>query len=403
MKSQPENKLLSALRFISVAQKYNGSDIERFSMLVFREARAFNNVIAAGCPIEEDLRCCPQTQRLVAALEECKPGYQITLHQDQFLEVRSGEFVANVPLIDGGKLQWCVPDPLLITVDDRLRAALLAIYSIVNEKSDRVHEAAILLQANTCMSTNGRLILEAWHGWDLPPDILIPKSIVKAIDKAKKPLVGIGFGNASATFWFEDKSWLRTQRYLTKYPAHAMMNTATTLRPIHPTLFSAVHQLQAFSEDGQLYCWDNQASSHPFIKPNPFNAKIRAGIQGVQGSRVYPIDTLLAIHPFASQIDDTTIKNRSIVYGKRLVKTGTKKSDVLEVKMRGAFAHTIEEDEQPLPPVNYPPNMATWNTPMLAPGYCGEVSGTCQGKCDGTCLEIYNRNAQHITDEDIPF
>lgn len=380
--NSPDIGLLHALQFISVAQRANGSDNERHCMLSNGAAVAFNGVIAAGQRISEDLRCCPQTSKLMAALARCEPGYQLAQLQDR-LVVQSGEFVANVPLMDGTLLQWAWPDPKTVDVNNDLKAALMAVVGVVNEKSDRVHEAAVLMQANNCTATNGVVILESWHGWDLPPDILLPKAAVVALAKIRKPVAGVGFGATTVTFWFADNTWMRTQRYLAKWPKSTLLDTTTYPTPLPLQLFKAVEALRPFSEDGNLYCWQGKASSHPFASPNAFNGQLRADVPGIDRSRIYPIATLDSIESFATTYDDTTIPQRTFVYGFSTIKLGTKKSESQQVRMRAVFSHSTEQDS-PRDPMMPPPvgNMETWQaTSRERQRFCAECKGPCSGDC----------------------
>ena len=62
------------------------------------------------------------------------------------------------------------------------------------------------------------MLMEAWHGLDLPPNVPLPKQFVAALVKQKKNLTGFGFSRSSATFYFEDGCWLRTQLYSDEWP-----------------------------------------------------------------------------------------------------------------------------------------------------------------------------------------
>ena len=335
--------LLQALQFIAVAQRAVGNDMERHCMLYAHYATAFNGLIAAGMRIEEDLQCCPHTVKLIAALENCGEGYNIGHVAQDRLMVASGDFTASIPLIDGSVLQWAMPDPKQIVVDDTLKAAMFAVVGVVNDKAERVHESAVLMQSRTCAATDGIVILEAWHGWDLPPNILLPKACVVALNKARKQLIGIGFGDTTVTFWFEDQSWIRTQRYLAEWPKSTLLKTMLyNFRELPPSLFIAAHKLAPFSEDGNLYCWQNKARSHPFSQANAFTGQLSADVEGVTESRIYKLATLFAIQSFATQIDDSTMRNRSFVSGIADVKIGTKKAERMDIKVRGVFSHSSE-------------------------------------------------------------
>lgn len=359
-KQKIEIALLDALRFVSLAQRARGLDPERYCRLGMRSATAFNGVIAAGIRIDNELQCCPQTARLIAALEECENGYTITHAAFDRLVVQSGQFTADIPLYDPVALQGAWPDAKSIHVDDSLKAALLAVVGVTNEKSDRMHESAVLMQSGNCVATDGNIILEAWHGFDLPPDIILPKAIIVALNKAKKELCGIGYGETTVTFWFPDNSWLRTQRYLAKWPKSTLFDTPTRPIPIPATLFSAAQQLTPFSEDGELYCKDGQASSHPFAKETAFAAQLRVGVPGIDRSRIFKLSSLSAASEFATEYDDRSVANRTFMYGIAPIKLGSKKNEYKAVKMRAVFAHKDETQLPETEPLPVTDSMRNW-------------------------------------------
>jgi hypothetical protein len=389
------NPLLTALEFISVAQKAKATDGGTFCMLSMHAAVAFDGLLAAGVRIAEDLHCCPNTQRLIAALCSCSSGYQMTHVAHDRLLVQSGEFQAHVPLCDPRTLTWPQPDPKLVVADNKIVAALKAVSGVINDKAAILHEAAILLQGQTCVGTNGAVILEAFHGWDLPPDILLPKAIVAALVNAHKPLVAMGYGTDTVTFWFEDDSWIRTQRYVEKYPdAHKLLATPVQMIPFPIGLFTATDQLAPFSEDGQVYCANGKASSHAFGKADSFNARLTLDVSGINESRIYRIDTIKIVRKIVTHFDDQTLPKRTFFMGGMDVKLGTKKSDIVRVPVRGVMTHGSEDADKVDP--NTPVNIGATRQSTRS-GYCGLYTGICEGYCDGTCLH------NHIPDDDIPF
>jgi hypothetical protein len=392
--------LLAALQFISVAQRANGSELERYCRMSMNAAVSFNGLLAAGQRIEETLQCCPQTDKLIAALLQCDEGYSLTQHTDR-LVVTSGTFTAAVPICDPSLLTPAWPDAKQFNVNDDVRAAMIAVHGIVDDKAERVWESAVLLQGKTCQATNGNVMLESWHGWDLPPNVLLPKAIIKSMVKVKKELVGIGYGDATVTFWFADNTWIRTQRYIADWPKSNAFDARTNPVALEPTLFAAARQLGTFSEDGQLYCLHGQASSHPFTKPNAFNAQLRRQVHGFTESRVYQLRSLYAVEPFATSYDDTAMPRRTYVYGVGEVKLGSKKAERVNVKLRGVIVHSMEDEEVDAGMPAPVGSMETWK--QTYDPQAGLVCDTChwpaalghQAGCPNT--------SGPITDEDIPF
>jgi hypothetical protein len=391
------NPLLDALRFISCAQRANGSDMQQYSMLHQGYAVAFDGVVAAGVRINEDLSCCPRTFPLIHALENCTEGYHIAHIAIDRLVVQSGDFQAFIPLSDPAMLQWASPDPKYVVADDKLKAALHAVVGVVNEKADRIHEASVCMQASTCLATDGNVMLEAWHGWHLPPNILLPKAGIKALVKAGKPLAGLGYGDTTVTFWFDDGSWVRMQRFLADWPKSELLSIRTELSPLSAQLFVAAEKLAPFSNDGQLYCWQGKARSHPFAQTDAFNGQLTLEVAGINESRVYKLTTLDAIEPFATFYDDRTLDKRTFVQGSAAIKLGARKSNIVDVPMRGVFAHATEGPArtEPLPAVG---TMETWQANTGDPRVGAQTNWP-----SNRCGHLHFVDGCASCDDDLPF
>jgi hypothetical protein len=143
------------------------------------------------------------------------------------------------------------------------------------------------------------MVLEYWHGLDLPPNVPLPKEFVTALTKQKKNLTGFGFSNNSATFYFEDGCWLKTQLYADSWPdMNRILSLRGNLWTIDPNFYKALDAVEPFSEDGNVYFDTNLIMSH---------AEAAEGAQyecaGLPKGVIYPIKQLKIIKPFVKRID----------------------------------------------------------------------------------------------------
>jgi hypothetical protein len=109
------------------------------------------------------------------------------------------------------------------------------------------------VQANTAVATNGVSIVEAWHGIDLPPGLLMPKASALAIAKATKKLAGFGYSPNSATFWFEDGSFIKTQLFSERFPNYVSVIEGSDYWTLPEAFFAAVAAIAPFTEEGKIY------------------------------------------------------------------------------------------------------------------------------------------------------
>lgn len=248
----PAESLIKALKFISIAQKKSGPPEVQFSMMQNHWLVAFNGVITVATKVEEDLTACPHTTQFLDALNKCGSDLSITQLSSHTLSVKSDKFKGLIPCLTMDSLQIAGPDACIAPADNRVKAALLAVSALAVDGDAAVAKAAVLLQANTAIGTNGYMMIETYHGVDLPPSLLIPKASAAAIGKCAKNMVGFGYSPSSVTFYFEDESFIKTQLFAGDYPdANKVMHKENlNLWPLPTEFFKAVKTLQSFSKDG---------------------------------------------------------------------------------------------------------------------------------------------------------
>jgi len=244
-------RLISALKFISLAQKPEGTPYQVHSYISNHWALAFDGVLSIGCPIVEDLSACPNTFRLLAALSKCGQEYSIAQTNLLTLAVKSQRFKATIECIAADSLATSYPDIPLGPIDDRIKEGLKQLSWIPTEGAERAFAACILLQDQTMVATDSHCILEYFHSISLPNDIMIPKASVMAMLKIDKKLAKFGFSSDSFTFWYEDGSYLKTQLFKDKFPAYQQifnkMDTGITQVPAE--FFEGIRTVAPFIKD----------------------------------------------------------------------------------------------------------------------------------------------------------
>lgn len=299
----PASKLIDALKFLSVAQKKVGTVNVTYCNIANGWACASDGILTIGTKIEEDLNACPHTMQLIDALGEVSDELSITQLSMNALAVTSGPFKGLVSCIDAALVPISAPDPVGGQIDDRLAQALAATYGIVNETAENVAYRAICVTASSVISTNGFIALEAWHGLNLPPQMLLPRCAAVAVAKAGKKLVGLGYSGPSATFWFEDGSFIKTQLFNERFPdVSNIIASPEPYLPLSPEFFKAVKAVDSLSESGKIRFDDNAVHSdfdgHDFStysfegSPNgtSFTTKLLLSIQDHMGSCFFVLD-----------------------------------------------------------------------------------------------------------------
>lgn len=263
-KESKASDFVRALQFVCQLLQDTGAPHETHVFLHNNSVTVFNGVLAAGVPIDEDLYACPHGLRLLEALKRCDEAVSITQLDSGRLSIKSGKFRALVPCVDPGIMPSPQPDPICAAVNDDFKTALGAMSVFgPGENAQHVALASVLMAGRSLVGTDSALILECWHGCDLPPGVVLPRSIIGPLSKAPAPLASFGYSANSATFYFENRSWLKTQLYADKWPDMGrVLNVRSNLLPIPKGFWQAFHAVYPFSENDCVYLADNQLRSH---------------------------------------------------------------------------------------------------------------------------------------------
>lgn len=301
-KEPSKSSLLMALEFCSCVSEKLGAPYETHIGLKNNWAIAFNGTVAAGAPIVEDIYCYPHNLLLIDALSKCDESFSLTQLDNGRLSIKSGKFKAIIPCLDPLLMQTASPDPQIVGITNKFKEAVEAVGVLANENAQHVLTASVLMNGATVISTNRVMLLEYWHGLDLPPNVPLPKEFVKALAKQKKNLTGFGFSHNSATFYFEDGCWIRTQLYSDSWPdVSSILNREANLWSIDPSFFKALDTVASFSEDGNVYSRLNLLCSHV-----DEGAGATYECNGIPADFVYPIKQLLIMKPYVKKIDYMT-------------------------------------------------------------------------------------------------
>ena len=171
-KESPASKLIEALTFISIAQAKIGPPECQFCIFKDGFVYANNGVLTVGYPVEETLNCAAHTTSLLTALKKVDGEFSITEMMGDRLGVVCGSFKAVINCVDIEKLKEITVDANVAIVDDKLKKALGDCVPVTVANAARAIYGCVLLQSNSCVATNGFIMIESWHGIHLPPNVL---------------------------------------------------------------------------------------------------------------------------------------------------------------------------------------------------------------------------------------
>lgn len=271
-KKNKTGDIQSALEFVSVAITEHTTEHWRGS-LQFKGGMmlAYDGIISAGVKTAEDFSACPHYGHFKRAVERAAvEGANFTQLDATKLAVTAGKFKAVIPCLDPSIMPPVEFDANIAPLNDKVREGFETIGSIVKENGQTVVEASLLLSGQSMVACDRVLMMEFWHGNDLPPNMVLPKRFLNAIVATKKKIVGFGWSpEKTITFHFEDESWIKTQLFSSPWPESwpTIMNKGTNLpagsvADIPEGFFDAVAVVTPFSDDGGVYFAGTAIRSH---------------------------------------------------------------------------------------------------------------------------------------------
>ena len=332
----PAASLLAALKFVAVAQKKAGTVQQQFGMISGNWAAASNGVLTIATKVEEDLTACPHTYQLIDALSKVGEDLSITQLSPTSLAVVSGAFRALIPCVGFGDVGITGPDERRAVIDDRIKAAFEAVLPLATDGAQHAHLAAVLLQSGSAVATNGHVLAEYWHGIDLPP-MLIPKASAVAILKAGKALTGFGYSGSSATFWFEDDSFIKTQLFAEQFPNYQPLFNCEGLNPwpVPDEFYKAVRSIESFSRSGVVYFENGMlASNEQETEASTYK------IEGLPEGMGFNAKYLLMVEPSFKNVHFEESSNKAFFFGENV------RGVIMGIDRNSATPYNAEANEE---------------------------------------------------------
>lgn len=312
-KTNEVSGLIAALKFISLAQRKEGTVYQRHCYIADRCIVASDGILSIGCKIEEEIKCCPATLTLLSTLQKCKDGLEIKEVTESRLELKSGAFRSIVPCVSAQEIINPInPDPGIGQIGPSLAKAFEVLGPLSTDSAQDVAYASILLRSGSALATNGHVAFEFWHGYNLPT-VAIPKAAVEAVAGCGKTLCGFGYNEGrSITFFFDDDSWIKTQLFTDEWPdVDSILNRQSNAWPVPKGFFQGVDTLAPFSD--AVFFGENDLHSHP-------NGTEGATftVEGIAPGQIFANKYLKMIESLATRIDFTTYQNMLYFFGENI-------------------------------------------------------------------------------------
>jgi hypothetical protein len=154
----------------------------------------------------------------------------------------------------------------------------------------------VLIQAGTVCATDKVVFIEAWHGVDLPT-VFIPRVAANAIANSQKPLKTFGFSENSATFFFEDDSFIKTQLFENTFPDYSnIFNVEPNPWPLPAGFYEGLEAITPFAKNIVYFRNGKMLSSRVELDATSYD------IEGLPKETSFNIEKLQIIRPYAHSV-----------------------------------------------------------------------------------------------------
>ncbi len=297
-----KSSLLTALEFVTLAAKDVGPPHVIHLHIFDKRCSGSNGIVAAGALIEEDLQACPHAHLFLEAMIRAGASFQLVQTGDA-LSVKSDDYSALVPCAKAGDVMPAMPDPQQWPCNDKLIEALEICGKLAIENAESVVAASVLIRSGSCVGTNRNVIIEYWHGNDLPT-MVMPKAAVSILTKIKKEIRGFGYSAESLTLWYADGTWMKSQLYTETWPdVDKLLNIKADPKLLQKGFFEAVDAVESFTcEDGVVYFKDSKLTTVANDSLDP-DLWAERDVKGLPDGPSFSVKNLGLIRPHVKLID----------------------------------------------------------------------------------------------------
>lgn len=215
--------------------------------------------LCMGFPIEEDLHAKAHIAHLKNALLKSPDKTAITQLELTKLHVNSEKFEVYVNC--ECEIKHATPDNVLGIVSNDFTSfikILLPLLSLTGSPSQK----SILSWNNSFFATNRKILVQIWHGENLP-FFQMSKEFCKVVVKSKKQISAFGKSDNSITFYFSDGSWVMGRLVEGDWinPEEFLFNCEYF--DISNELELAFETVKDFCPSGVLHCRSGALASQP--------------------------------------------------------------------------------------------------------------------------------------------
>lgn len=314
--------MLDALRFVAaaVAKKDFVPDLTH---LRIRDGRisGFNGTIALSSEIDVDLDIFPHASKFMAAIKACPGTIALNMTPAGRLAVKSEKFRSFVDCLADESTRFPEPEGETVDLGENFMPGIRALAPAMGVDASRIWAMGIKLQNQSMFATNNVMLVEYWHGTEIPLDVVIPDVCIKELLRINENPTRVQVNDRSITFWFGEGRWLRSQLiephgWPIAKMEHVLSASEGEQQPFPVGFFEAVETLKPFLADaGTVFVSPDKLSTS---RTEGEGTSVDVSIPGVTDMQAYHHRQLTLLGEIAKTIDWTAYPAPCMFRGDRL-------------------------------------------------------------------------------------
>lgn len=252
-KSQHSSGLLNALSFVGM----NGAN---YCQIGRKFVTSITDNICLGHPIDEELECQANIKAFSQSLTRATD--QVTITQLDIDKLHVGSNGMEVYVNCEKEIKHVKPDSQHCAIDSRLIKCFDILRSIVSTTGDCSSVKTVLFYGQSCFATNRHILVESWHGIELPY-CNVSKKFADIVLKSKKEVEYFGYSDSSVTIYFKDGSWImgRQEKEAWINPFD-ILNVESQPNPIDEAFKTSLKAVLGFAGATTVTCSNGRLQSH---------------------------------------------------------------------------------------------------------------------------------------------
>lgn len=307
--------MLSALKFVqgAVARKDFVPSLTHYN-ISNRTIRGFNGAVALCSPIPLDLDVSPKADVFTKAIQACAEGAQLSMAEDKKLSIKSGSFQVFIDCLaeDFPRIE---PEGETINIQGEFLKAIETLAPFIAEDASRKWATGVLFRGPSAFATNNVLLIEYWLGHNFPVEINISKQAVQELLRIGEEPSSIQVSEASITFHYPNKRWLRAQNNPTTWPnVGAILEREASPAALDPSFFRALDNVAPFVDDlGKVYFLEDSIATST---SKTIGAKVQ--LPGIKAGGVFHVKQLQLLEGLATSIDFAMYPAPCLFFGEKV-------------------------------------------------------------------------------------